>query len=44
MNKDEILIKLTDIFRDELDNNEIVLTPELQQKILKNGIHFLIFS
>ncbi|MGU3374215.1 acyl carrier protein [Chryseobacterium sp. M5A1_1a] len=28
MNKDEILAKLTGIFRDELDNEEIVLTPE----------------
>ncbi|NIF05497.1 acyl carrier protein [Chryseobacterium sp. Tr-659] len=28
MNKDEILAKLTDIFHNELDNDEIVLTFE----------------
>ena len=43
MEQNEILASVQEIFRDVLDNEEIVLTPVMQTllpMILKNGIPF----
>lgn len=39
MEKTEILVKVQDIFRDVLDNEEIVLIMILLPMTLRNGTH-----